>query len=213
MAKFVFVDFETFGMPGTPELVWQFAYGHLDTSLPKYWEKVDYFSGLIDWSELDFKCVSPSSRAFTEKYTPDAFDWVTRKKEAPYEIYTRREFAKKTVEWFHSHGCAPDGEGSDWNMVGRYPKFDYHCFPEKVRELIGLEPFKCQDFSLMYAALCRSPGRLGRLPTLDQIKDATGADGLLTHHDALLDIKDEIGLTLEAWKGVNEHWKNIRSKS
>lgn len=208
MAVMVFVDFETFGMPGTPELVWQFAYGHVDTSKPKFWEHIDYFSGLIDWSDLDMRVISPSSRAFTEKYTPDAFDWVTKKKEAPYRLYSRKEFSKATIEWFQSHGCCPGGESEDWSMVGRYPQFDFHCFPKVVREHIGLSSFKCQDFSLMYAAMVPKH-RLGRFPSLDDLKSATGAD-LHVHHDALLDIKDEIGLTVEGWKGVNSHWKRLR---
>lgn len=207
MAKLVFVDFETFGIPGTPELIWQFAYAHMDTSLPRFWENVDYFSGLIDWSNIDLKCVSPGSREFTNQHTPDAFDWVTKKKPSPYPLFTRREFAQKTVEWFRSHECAPDQAGSDWTLVGRYPKFDYHCFPEKVRELIGLDPFKCQDVALLYAGMCKTGGRKGKLPSLDEIKSATDSKGTLTHHDALLDIKDEIALTLEAWRGINAHWK------
>lgn len=208
MAVLVFVDFETFGTPGAPELVWQFAYGLVDTSQQSYWNKIDYFAGLIDWSNLDFNVLSPSSRDFTMKYTPHAFDWVTGKVESEYELFTRKQFSQATIEWFHSHGCYPGGENQFWSMVGRNPKFDYYCFPEVVRKHIGLDPFKCEDFALMYAALARNT--TSNLPSMDSIKKATNREDL-THHDALLDIKDEIFLTLEAWSGVNRYFANKQS--
>jgi hypothetical protein len=201
MSRVVFVDFETFGVPGKPENIWQFAYGFVDTSQPEFWKKIDFFSGLIDWSRLSMDCISPGSREFTLTHTPDAFDWVTGKKPAPCKVYTRKEFAQETIAWFRKHELCPDQAFPDWNLIGRYPKFDFECFPAAVRESIGLEESKLQDVAVPFAGL-RFPTHKGRLPTLDQIKSVVSPGTPAVHHDALKDIQDEIRIMLRVWKAV-----------
>lgn len=209
MAKLVFVDFETFGMPGAPEKVWQFAYGSIDTSSMDFWKNIQFFSGIIDWRDRDMSVIPKESVDFTNKWTPDAFKWI-QGEDSPYKLFSLEEFEQETINWFRSQGCATGGAFQDWQMVGRYPEFDYHCFSERVRKEINLTPFKCQDFALMYSTIVRNTYQ-GRLPNLDSIKIAT-KQLAVTHHDALMDIKDEIQLTMEAWIGIQKYWAQKTQK-
>jgi len=204
MAKLVFIDFETFGIPGTPQNIWQFAYGTMDTSTPEFWKKAAFFSGIIDWRGRDMSVIPKRSIDFTTQHTPEAFDWILGKTECPHEIFSLEQFEERTIAWFQSQGCYPGGGFPGWTMVGRNPEFDYNCFSEHVRKAIGLTPFKCQDFALMYCALARE-STAGRLPSMDKVKSATKQPAG-THHDALMDVKDEMNLTLEALIGIHKHW-------
>lgn len=204
MAKLVFIDFETFGIPGSHENIWQFAYGTINTSEPEFWKHSQFCTGLIDWSDRDMSSIPKRSIDFTTLHTPEAFDWILRKKPAPYEVYSLDQYEELTKSWFKSQGCYPAGAFPGWTMVGRNPEFDYNCFAPSIRESIGLTPFKCQDFSLMYSAMARE-STAGRLPSMDKVKLATRQSSG-THHDALMDVKDEMNLTLEALVGITKHW-------
>jgi hypothetical protein len=210
MSKLIFVDFETFGMPGSPQNIWQFAYGAMTTEDIRSDDHNRFMTGVIDWTGRSQDGISAESRRFTNAHTPYAWDWIL-KKDCPYTVYSLEEFAEATVQWFQSHGCYPSGANSRWKMAGRNPVFDFHCFPQAVREAIGLKESGMLDIAAVFTAIAEPSGG-GDLPSLDKIKRSIGADSG-THHDALKDVKDEMKLYWESINAVKKYWQEKQRSS
>ncbi len=200
MAVYVFVDFETVSVENPCfNNCWQACFAYVNTATMKSLEQVQYFTRVIDVGPEGFESPEPKTMAFRAKHTPQADAWMADIN-CPYPVVTREVFLEEALQWFSERGLTPTGANRDWVFAGRYPIFDFKCFPEELKPLIGLDPFKLWDIATMYAW----PGTddyKNRLPSLDVIKGRASLLGAAAH-DAYYDVKDEVTAAWIAWFGV-----------